>query len=174
MDDVAAAAGVSKSTLYVYFGSKEQLFAALVAEERDQYLDEISTVLIDPLRPAATLQIFGERLANQLASRKVIQSHRTVFGVVDRMPELGSEFYLKGPARSIEILADYLKRAKKVGSLEIDDPHRAAMQFIDLATGALVKPRLFNFNTQEPNGDETAKHVRQSVILFMKGYGPVE
>ncbi len=34
MSDIAAAAGVSKSTLYVYFEDKEHLFVALIQQER--------------------------------------------------------------------------------------------------------------------------------------------
>ena len=34
MNDIAAAAGVSKGTLYVYFDSKVALFEALIREER--------------------------------------------------------------------------------------------------------------------------------------------
>ena len=36
MNDVARAAGVSKGTLYAYFDSKEQLFEAMIREERAQ------------------------------------------------------------------------------------------------------------------------------------------
>ncbi|MBN9072699.1 MAG: TetR/AcrR family transcriptional regulator, partial [Rhizobiales bacterium] len=35
MNDITRAAGVSKGTIYVYFASKEELFEALVDEERE-------------------------------------------------------------------------------------------------------------------------------------------
>ncbi len=41
MADVAAAAGVSRQTLYQYFGSREALEAALVLREADRFLREV-------------------------------------------------------------------------------------------------------------------------------------
>ena len=36
VNDICQIAGISKSTLYVYFDSKEDLFAAIIEQERDR------------------------------------------------------------------------------------------------------------------------------------------
>ena len=41
MNDIARVAGVSKGTLYVYFDSKEQLFEALIREDRKQQAERL-------------------------------------------------------------------------------------------------------------------------------------
>ncbi len=41
MNDITREAGVSKSTIYVYFASKEDLFEALVAETRERLFAEV-------------------------------------------------------------------------------------------------------------------------------------
>jgi AcrR family transcriptional regulator len=41
MNDIAKAAGVSKGTLYVYFQSKDQLFAALIRHEKQQQAERM-------------------------------------------------------------------------------------------------------------------------------------
>ena len=41
MDAIARKAGVSKGTLYVYFESKEQLFEAIVEDERGAQAEQI-------------------------------------------------------------------------------------------------------------------------------------
>ena len=46
MNDIARVAGVSKGTLYVYFGNKERLFLDLIAEEKRADLWPI--VSLDP------------------------------------------------------------------------------------------------------------------------------
>lgn len=59
MVDVAAAAGVSRQTLYNEFGSKDGLARALVRREADAYLNGVERVLAGI--PGATAP--GERLA---------------------------------------------------------------------------------------------------------------
>ena len=54
MNDITREAGVSKSTLYVYFRSKEELFTALIAETRDAYFARIEKIFTDPTHPAET------------------------------------------------------------------------------------------------------------------------
>src|SRR5579864_56649 len=51
MDDIAAAAGVSKQTIYTHFSSKEQLFGELVLSNADrvsQFLDRIEALVAQP------------------------------------------------------------------------------------------------------------------------------
>src|SRR5689334_18399264 len=45
MDEVAAVAGVSKQTVYKHFGSKEQLFLAVIHAAINTVLDEIFAML---------------------------------------------------------------------------------------------------------------------------------
>ncbi|MDW4907604.1 helix-turn-helix domain-containing protein [Streptomyces sp. ADMS] len=59
MVDVAAAAGVSRQTLYNEFGSKEGLARALVRREADAYLAGVERALTAPADPSAGA---GERL----------------------------------------------------------------------------------------------------------------
>lgn len=48
MDDIAAEAGLTKPTLYQYFPSKDELFTAMMTEERDHMLESFEY----PPRPA--------------------------------------------------------------------------------------------------------------------------
>ena len=41
MNEIARVAGVSKGTLYVYFDSKEDLFAALIREEKREQSEQL-------------------------------------------------------------------------------------------------------------------------------------
>jgi AcrR family transcriptional regulator len=47
MDQIAALAGVSKGTLYVYFNSKETLFEAVITEEAQQFAEKLPSVESD-------------------------------------------------------------------------------------------------------------------------------
>src|SRR5215831_5822159 len=49
LDDIAAAANISKSTMYLYWKSKDELFQALITRETLQLFDEwLQRVQADP------------------------------------------------------------------------------------------------------------------------------
>ncbi len=82
MNDITREAGVSKGTIYVYFANKEELFEALIEEERGTIFKNMYDVLdrADDLRE--TLVKFGKVLSVKITSAKVMQAQRTVIGVV--------------------------------------------------------------------------------------------
>ncbi len=55
LDDVAARAGVSKGTLYLYFANKEELFKAVVRENMLPVLDEAADLIQQHEGDSATL-----------------------------------------------------------------------------------------------------------------------
>ena len=59
MNEIARAAGVSKGTLYVYFDSKDELFAALIREEKREQAEQICRFDNDDPDVEAVLRIFG-------------------------------------------------------------------------------------------------------------------
>ena len=171
MNDVTRAAGVSKSTLYVYFRSKEELFTALIAQQRDAYFARIEKIFTDPTHPAETLRTYGTALTTMLTSAKIMRVNRTVIAVASRMPEIGMEFFAKGPQRAIALLSSYLASATAAGALKVDDPVMAAHQFNELTMAGLFRCRLFNQAIPDPTEAEIAKTVDAAVKLFMAGYG---
>src|SRR5438270_7997137 len=62
MNDIARVAGVSKGTLYVYFESKEQLFEALIREERRKQAERLTDCSFETSDVRAVLFDFGCRL----------------------------------------------------------------------------------------------------------------
>ncbi|MBB3937404.1 TetR/AcrR family transcriptional regulator [Aureimonas phyllosphaerae] len=172
MNDVVREAGVSKSTLYVYFRSKEELFRALIECEREAYLAEVEALLTDPGDPAETLLRYGQRLARLVMSPEAMHAKRTVIAVAARMPEVGREFYRHGPQRGLALLSAYLEKACAAGTLEIPDVALAAAQFVELATAGILRRRFFDDEAPAISEDEMARVVASAVRLFMAGYGP--
>ncbi len=54
LDDVAAAAGVGKGTLYVYFNSKEDLYFSIIADGFAEMVDRLKAPLSDNATSAVT------------------------------------------------------------------------------------------------------------------------
>ncbi|MGD0642413.1 MAG: TetR/AcrR family transcriptional regulator, partial [Roseiarcus sp.] len=143
MNDIARAAGVSKGTLYAYFDSKEQLFEALIREERSQQAERLCAFPIDHIDPASQLHGFGRRLVEMMARPENVAQVRVVIAATGRFPRLGQAFYDAGPRYGVQQLAARLQGFVASGALEICDVERAARQFIDLCLSGVHKRLLF-------------------------------
>lgn len=170
MSDIAAAANVSKGTLYVYFEDKEHLFVALIERERESQKREAFAALEEDPDIAHALTRFGERLTCLLAGEFAMSAHRIVIGVAERMPDLGREFYESGPMQGAQRIAAYLDRQVADGLLTIDDTGLAAVQFLDLCQSTLLRPRLFNAVRTPPSQAEISRVVASAVEMFLARY----
>ncbi|TPN84157.1 TetR/AcrR family transcriptional regulator [Mesorhizobium sp. CU2] len=171
MNDITREAGVSKGTIYVYFENKEELFEALIEEERGTIFKNLYEVLdhFDDLRK--TLVKFGMALSVKITSARVIQAQRTVVGAADRIPELGARFYERGPKRGHDRMMVFLNEAVSRGLLTIDDVDLAAYQFTELCLAGLFRQCIFSYRTKAPSQSEIEKVVRSGVDVFLKAYG---
>lgn len=171
MRDIAAAANVSKGTLYVYFEDKERLFIALIEREREKQKQGMYEALADDPDLADALGNFGERLVKLITGGFALSAHRIVLGVAERMPDLGREFYVRGPMQGAQRLAAFLIRRVELGELVIEDPALAAAQFVDLCQSTLMRPRLFNAERTPPSAAEITRVVGAAVTMFLAQYG---
>lgn len=171
MNDIVREAGVSKSTVYVYFENKEQLFAALIARERDRFANEMRAAIARYDDVEAALDHYGNVLAGHICSTGTICAMRNVIAVADRMPSLTRGFFRSAPATIRTVLKDVIDREVEAGNLLAEDTDIAARQFIDLATGTFLKFRLFGEMPEPPSEEEIALTVREAVKTFMARYG---
>lgn len=171
MNDIAAAANVSKGTLYVYFEDKEHLFVALIEREREKQKQGMYAALAEEPDLTLALANFGSGLVRLLTGPFAISAHRIVLGVAERMPDLGREFYERGPMQGAQHLAAFLDQRVAKGELVIEDTALAAAQFVDLSQSTLMRPRLFNAVRTPPSEEEIARVVGEAVVTFMARYG---
>ncbi|KRE14652.1 hypothetical protein ASE66_14975 [Bosea sp. Root483D1] len=170
MNDIAAAANVSKGTLYVYFEDKEHLFVALIEREREKQKQGMYEALAEEPDLTLALTSFGTGLVRLLTGPFALSAHRIVLGVAERMPELGREFYERGPMQGARHLAAFLDQRVAKGELAIADTALAAAQFVDLSQSTLMRPRLFNALRTPPSEGEIAHVVGEAVATFMARY----
>ena len=171
MSDIAAAANVSKGTLYVYFEDKEHLFVALIQREREAQKRGALEALNEDSDPVRALTRFGLCIVRMINGDLAVSAHRVVIGVAERMPELGRGFYENGPMLGSKLIAGYLDRMVAEGKLAIDDTYLAAVQFLDLCQSTLTRPRLFNTVRTPPSDEEISHVVGEAVAMFMARYG---
>lgn len=171
MNDITRAAGVSKGTIYVYFANKEELFEALIEEERQTIFANMYEALERGGGVRETLTAYGIALALKITSPTVLKAQRTVIAICERMPELGVRFYERGPKRGHDKLAVYLRRLVDAGELAIPDIDLAAYQFADLCMTGIFRQCLFGYRTETPTREEIERNVASGVSVFLAAYG---
>jgi TetR/AcrR family transcriptional regulator of autoinduction and epiphytic fitness len=167
MNDICRAAGVSKGTLYVYFDSKEDLFEAMVEQERDQLFAGVPEILSGPDAPEDRLFRYGCRVAAIVCSEDVVRAQRIIIGIAARMPDLGARFFQTGAQRAQTELGKFLTAEVAAGRMAIANVPLAAAQFLDLAVSDLWRPRIFGKMPSAPNEAEIAQRVQSALAMFL-------
>nr|CAD6407687.1 TetR/AcrR family transcriptional regulator [Rhizobium sp. Q54] len=170
MNDITREAGVSKGTIYVYFENKEDLFGAIIEQERERITLKLKDILAGSEEVEDGLYRFGLGFATHITSPQTINAMRTLIGVRNRMPKLCSRFF-RSPANVRTVLEDFIKRHVAAGKLAVDDTDLAARQFIELASGTFFKFRLFGDLDDVPPQEELDHVVKSAIRVFMAAYG---
>ena len=171
MNEVARASGVSKGTLYVYFTNKEDLFAALIRDEKQAQAEQLCRFDTDDGDVGATLQGFGVRLLELMMRPDSIAHFRTVMAVAVKFPNIGRAFYESGPLVGQRRLGRYLDRQVAAGRLAIDDTEYAASQFLGLCKARHYLEAALEV-APAPSRAALEDHVGRAVDMFLRAYGP--
>ncbi len=175
VDDIAAAARVSKRTVYNIFGGKEQLFREILADAfavAGQFAADVGSTLANTDDVEAELKTIAVELAGSVLSRRVVRLRRLLIGEAERFPELAREYYQRAPDRVMAALADAMASLGKRGLLSVDDPRQASEHFAFLVLGAPLDRALFSPTDDDAFTGADEHRVRTSVDVFLRAYGP--
>ncbi len=173
VSEIAAKVGGSKATLYSYFPSKRDLFAAVIEEEVRQILAPLFEMSETQGDVRTVLESFARRFLDMLLSEDTVAFYRLVVAESARFPEVGQAAYQIGLQHGLDHLAEYIVAAMERGELRRAVASVAAMQFVDLCSGELHRKRLFGVVGAD-NRDEFEKQVRNAVTTFLAAYGADE
>lgn len=171
MSSIASKVGGSKTTLWTYFPSKEELFAAVV----DDIVGEYGTALHVDLpvdRPVVeVLTRFGNILMTALVATPLLSLFRLVVGEAERFPHLAETFYDRGPRRGKARAADWVAAKMAHGELRPGDPLQAVRHFAGLCQSGLYQHAVLGL----PEGRDTSRlaaEVDAAVDTFYRAWGP--
>jgi AcrR family transcriptional regulator len=170
MDAIARDAAVSKATVYAHFGSKEELFGAVIARECEQRFAGLSASELDPGDVRASLTILGRRFLDLVLSPDALALHRIILGEVTRFPVLGTVFWRAGPERNLIQIEEFLLNAARSGTLSLRDTRLAAEQFVSLLRGEIHLRQLLRL--EKKTGErEIRTAVEAAVETFLRAFG---
>ncbi len=172
MSEIAARVGGSKGTLYNYFRSKEELFAAFMV---DACQGPANTAYHD-LPPGdgdlrAALEEFGFRFLTFLLQEPVMAVHRLVVAEAGRFPELGRVFYENGPKKGEEKMKLFFATAMDAGRMRRVEPLVAARWFKDLVLAGIYSRALWGVLGEAPP-EMLRRHAREAAGIFMAAFAP--
>ncbi len=167
MDAIAALAGVSKPTLYQYFGSKEQLFAAIMVAQRDSMLGAFEEP--DGLGLVPELWAFAWHYADTVLRPDFLSLARLIIGEAQRFPEIGRAYQAAGPERVLNGMMDYLNAKRAEGSLSFDDAELAAEDMWGLILSA-PRNRALHDPANLPSRADLHRFISNGLRVFLKAY----
>lgn len=131
LEDIAARAGVSKGTIYLYFENKEALFREMIREtaiaaiERGEQRPEGGG-------PADQLRAVMERYWEFVRSPAFSTIHRLVIGELHQFPDLAQFYADEVIARGMRLITGILRRGMDAGEFRGTEPAVAARMLIAL------------------------------------------
>jgi AcrR family transcriptional regulator len=131
MDDIAAHAGVSKGTIYLYYPSKQAIFEALVRANLIPTLERAEALLTAPGGSAAAklrqiLGFMGEAIANP----RLVAIPKLVLTEAGNFPEMASFYRREVVGRGLALLESLLRCGIAAGEFHDIDPRPAARLFM--------------------------------------------
>jgi len=165
---IAERVGGSKTTLYGYFPSKEELFWDAIVGSVKVERGEKALALLDPSDPdiRGVLERFGKAYQPLFTTRDTLAVTRTAIAQAPTNRELGLLLYQRGPRRILEALAAYLSHVKKKGAMTGVDPHVAAVHLKALLDAGIVEPLLFGTRPEL----KPTEALRAAIDVFMAAY----
>ncbi len=169
MSSIAAAVGGSKTTLWSYFPSKQDLFVAVVDDLVETYGASLE-VPMDPQEDVeAALRRFAKAMMQIILSPPIIALHRLVTGEAGRFPELGPLFYERGPQRGKAKLAAYLAQAMDGARLRRGEPKAAARQFGALCQSGCHQQLMLGL-IDDVTPEAISADIEAAIATFLRGW----
>jgi TetR/AcrR family transcriptional regulator, mexJK operon transcriptional repressor len=172
IDAIAAQAGVSKPTIYSYFGTKEQLFRESIGESAAQVNGQSMAAILaldtGPEHWREALHRLATALLECQRSPCAQSLQRQIHAEITRDPEVFESVRSRAAEPILEALAGRLAMLGNAGFLRIPDPRLAARQFLALIGAEM--PERTRLGTRPIDDAELAAAAAAGVDTFLLAY----
>ena len=171
-DAIAAEARVSKRTLYVYYSSKEELFADVMRKLTIENPQTRALETIEEMSPGSEGELrrdlleLAEKIVTTMMQPDYLALLRTTIADTHRFPQLGGIFRATVPERALRSFAIFIERGRERGVVGPDiDGGTAARMFVGpLLTYAVLDGLL----AEGPPRPPAREKIEEIVDLYMK------
>lgn len=168
MEKIAAAAPVSKATLYHYFTSKDALLAEVIAQVSGSLLQTINQVVVETNNVESNLEKIAQSFVELIFSEAGLNLYRLVIAESRDFPGLGQLVYENSCRPILMQLENYLQQLNANGRFYGDNLGFSADAFFSLLKG----DRHFQclLGTQPlPSEAEKQVLINQAVSFYLRG-----
>jgi AcrR family transcriptional regulator len=145
VEDIAARAGVSKGTVYLYFDSKEELFREAVRDRTARAIETLEAAA-PPGDPVARIQRFIDAYWKHLRGPMFGGMYRLILAELPRFPEFTQFYGEEVSGKVISLAAEIVREGQEQGRLRGADPMVAARMIVGLIVQHAIwtsQPTLF-------------------------------
>ncbi len=156
MEEIAARAGITKGTIYLYFEGKEELFLAMVRNGLQEWLDMLPQIQYNPGEdPVEKARELGRAFLDVLLTPKYAKLIPVVLGEINHLPAL-RQFYLEEilPQANLS-LAGLLEQGRKLGLVRDIEPVIAARCLFGMYFVLVLSQEVFGAKEVTPMTSET-------------------
>jgi AcrR family transcriptional regulator len=168
MSAISAELGGSKGTLWTYFPSKEELFAAVLEQATTAYRQQLGDLLEPSADLWTTVVTFCRSFIDKITSPDSIRLHRLIASEAARFPEVGEIFYRRAPEPTQRMLADFFAGQMAIGHMREADPLIAARVLSCLCAGWLHQRVIWGI--AEPTPETIEAEAQAAADVFGHAY----
>lgn len=172
LEDIAARAGVTKGTIYVYFESKERVFEALVRERGRELRERLETFFEDRGEPTVDsirtdLLFLFRACSDDLRQQELL---RLLISEATRFPGLVDEHFESVFDPVLEKLKQRLHRAAEIGHIR----SAPVLEYPELMMAPALSMHVCRLLFAERWPLDTERFIEASVDLLLEGLLPGE
>lgn len=168
MSEIASRVGGSKSTLYNYFSSKEEIFSAVMETSAKREIADAFESLDFKQDIEITLNKFGRQYLASIMRGNILAIWRMAVSESERS-DIGQRFYTQGPQRGWKLVSDYLDKKIEEGVLRKSDSGVCAMHLKGLIEAELYLSVVLGVETA-PDSKKIEEVTARAVTVFLLAY----
>ncbi|MFM0316160.1 TetR/AcrR family transcriptional regulator [Paraburkholderia nemoris] len=161
VEEIAERAGISKTTVYRQYGTKEDLFRAAIWHGMSDLRGRIEQLLKPRRDFAKTLLVLVRTLTDHMATTDTIEITRVSVGESHRFPDVAKGF-LQYVNAMLEPVAAFIASAAQGGTINVFDAPQAARDLLTLVAGSVEV--LMGIPTTPAQREQRAAHIQQLLL----------
>lgn len=174
LDEIVRRSGGSKSTIYSLFGSKQQLFFAILREAAENIGASAPAILPkDSNELRAFLLQIARGISGFVLRAEIIELYRLAVEASRQHPEVGALYYRGGPLKAQDDFAALLRRLHAARLVDTPDPELAARFFFGML---LDKAHLaMSLGQMKPPGKKEQSRLAEGAVeVFLRAFGTAD